>query len=304
MIKGVLLAGCLGLFGFQLPLEAANGLSLDKVGSCSDCTDPKRGPTGPTGSKGPKGDTGAEGPMGPTGPTGPTGPRGPTGPTGPTGLIGLIGPTGATGATGPTGAAGATGATGDTGATGAQGLQGPQGAQGATGATGPTGATGITGLVGNTGPTGATGPTGETGATGATGPTGANPFVEDVTEDDFTIQLELDLAAEPQNLLLIVPYVSYPDGTVDTLPGYSNLNFPTPPIVVDPPLFGTYHTGYIIYADDPAGFQVTQTGNVVYTVTGSIPQVDSINQSFTIEAGTFAHSISLPFTYFVPFETP
>jgi hypothetical protein len=123
-------------------------------------------------------------------------------------------------------------------------------------------------------------------------------------EPSFTIQLKLDLAKDPANLLLVVPYVSYPDGTVDTHLGYSNLNTPILPFTITPTVQGTYHVGVFIYADSATGFGVTQSGTVTYTVTTVNPQVDSINQAFTITAGSFAESVSLPFTYFVPFNTP
>lgn len=293
-----------GFLFYGTPLSAA--LDNQKIkADCSNCENPERGPTGPTGARGPRGGTGATGDTGATGPLGPTGPRGPTGATGPRGSTGETGPTGPTGPTGTNGTNGATGATGPTGATGATGTTGPGGSTGPTGVTGATGATGATGIIGPSGPPGASGLPGEQGPTGPTGATGTNPFPFD-PEEDFTLQTTLNLTQDPNNRYLIVPFLSYPDGTVQTYPGYSNLNTPTLPFVVDPAIFGTYHAGYIIYSDPVGGgpFANSQSGSITYRVTSGLPTIDSIIQPFTIEAGTNALSVSLPFTYYVPLESP
>ena len=132
------------------------------------------------------------GPQGIQGATGPTGPVGPQGVTGPAG-----GPQGPTGAQGPQGVTGPVGPGSPT--------AGPQGSPGPTGQRGATGAVGATGPAGAQGPQGATGIRGVTGATGPVGPAGATG----------SVALSNDI------------YQGVTGLTVQSLGGYTNMNFPT-----------------------------------------------------------------------------
>lgn len=185
---------------------------------------------------------------------------------------------------------------------GRRGPRGPRGPTGNVGLTGPTGPTGPNGPTGLTGVAGPAGPQGGTGPTGPTGATGIDSFIVDPT-NQFTVQLTLELTPNLQNILEIVPFLSYPNGVVDRRTPYFNIAVPTIPIIANPTTTGTYHTGYVIYASNGM-FGTTVNGFVSYQITHTLVgkrTIWSIRKPFTITAGTKSVMVSLPYTYDVPF---
>ncbi|WP_205289599.1 hypothetical protein, partial [Escherichia coli] len=76
----------------------------------------------------------------------------------------------------------------------------------------------------------------------------------------FTVQLSVVFPAPVTNIEF-VPFLSYPTGKVDVLPGYTNYLSVTNPIVALPTVTGTYHAGYTFYAVSGI-FTTTVTGYI------------------------------------------
>lgn len=191
---------------------------------------------------------------------GPTGQQGATGPTGPVGPQGVTGPAG--GPQGPTGAQGPQGVTGPVGP--GSPTAGPQGSPGVTGSVGPAGAQGATGPTGPAGAQGATGVRGVTGATGPIGPQGATG----------SVALSNDVYQGATGL------------TVQSIGGYTNMNFPT----------GTSIDIYARQAINKSMVKGRITDTVTEIKTGGgayyTASVFSLDENMTGSTGTFQNIVA------------